>query len=437
MPDQRLGSLSQLALIHETSLDTPAGEAYLWPLHGPSEIGSDRGLIEVPIFKANFNPFASVLGIANVTGGIPTTGDFLFIGRIARVVLGLGSYTKANEAGGTKAKHRYAPATPESITCEAQFTEAPADYIRDTGIKLGGFDFASEQEGGIWYTVNATGSGRETVATTPFDATPTDDAFQTVSYLDGRIVKGSTELADVTTFGLNLRRNLQRQGAFFNPYAAGINPGKFNASGTLGIAYKDLGFYNEASAGTLLALDCMYGDRDPALGFTQWIRFQFASVRFSRGTPRPGGEEGLNINQNFRMEPSSTGFSAEYIAENIETYNIGATSFNLGVKVDGGGTVTKVLTQGAARTAAQVVTDLQASGGIAGATSDRFGGNATANTGGRPRIRSNTFGPTSSIQIDTGVANSAHTVLGFDGVTRSGILAPFLMEILNTKTTTY
>lgn len=89
-----------------------------------------------------------------------------------------------------------------------------------------------------------------------------------------------------------------------------------------------------------------------------------------------------------------------------ETYNITANTNTLKVSVDGGSEQTITLTTGAARTAAQVVTDINTA--ISGATASTF--TMEDGSGTHVRITSDTSGDGSRLAIGGGNANS---VFGF------------------------
>jgi hypothetical protein len=115
-----------------------------------------------------------------------------------------------------------------------------------------------------------------------------------------------------------------------------------------------------------------------------------------------------------------------------------ATHFQMGIKIDGGATFTVVHPQ-SAQTAAQVVTTINAFAGFAAVgIADVYPATA-AGAGQRVRVRTlNTNPATGSVQIDTAVANSTHTVVLHDNTVRASKAAQTAHAFLmNSQSTTY
>jgi hypothetical protein len=312
----------------------------------------------------------------------------------------MGGYTRVGSL------HKFRIGTPRSCQIEKVSTETPPLYVRSSGIRINSMGFTQEVAGFGRYTMNLMGSGRE--LQTSLDPTPTDDGFEAASYFNGSISKNGLALSSATAFSLTLGNAVSRQEALFNQgIASGINPGNFTIEGNLGLIYEDLDFYNQAVNEDIITLECMWTNKPIDLA-TSWLRVLINAARLSRGTPRMGGNAGLTVTQRFRGQKPLLGFLPE-VFSSVGPFNIVGPAINLGIKVDGGGTITKVLTAGATRTAAQVVADI---GSIAGGVAEVWNG--------RVRIKSSTPGALGSIAIDTTVANSAHAALGFDAVVRTG-----------------
>jgi tail tube protein len=442
--DQRSGVESALRLVEETAYGVPGTEAYDWLLGAGAPVGaSRRNFVDVPIYKGGtYFPFESIKGIAESGGAVPTIGDFGFIGRLAKNFYGTVTPTGGANYARADVFHRwYANGRPMSYMLEAGYLEATAAYIKSYGHKMGQWDITGAQEGPVTFNVTDIGSGQDAIPTSsPHDATPTDEQNGVASYLDGFVLRNGVDEGAVTGSQLTLNRNAVGSRRHYSPYLTNVIAGKWLITGRLAIAWKNEAYLADARAGTIMPLECVYGDAPVENGFTKWFRWGFAGVRFAQGDQIVGGGDPLSIDQAFRVLPVTTGFPAEIIAKVSEGltgagYNIPASS-KLGVKVDGGATVEKTITTGANRTAAQIVTDLLASGGIAGATSIRWGGSATE--GGRPAIRTTANGPLKTLQIDAATVGSVHTILGMDTVVHSGSSDPFFFEVLNpAKATDY
>lgn len=436
MPTQRLGSSSRAVFYPETTWNedpgTPVG--YVMPLRDQSGFGSSDSLIEAPIFTGNALPFGVINGLVNAEGAFPLALEFITIGHFLKTYFGSDGY--ARPGGGTTSLHHWfiptaSGAVPGSAQVQSSFQETTAQHIRNKGCRVGGFSFSQDIAGAVSYSMDMIGSGKE--ATTDLGGTVTDNGYSAASYFNGKLKKGSTSLASLAQFSLALACGLSRQDVAFNDgYAGAINQGIHSAKGRLELLFgDDLSFYNEAVNQNEVSLDCLWAN-GPLSSATRWLRVQMPTVRFARTAPRPGGSAGLLIGQDYMMIRSDNAdVAAEAFGPTLGTYNVTLTTDVLGVKIDGGATISTTLTASATKTAAQVVAELQANGSLtAVADVDEFNG--------RVRITSKTKGSSSSVQIDTAVVDSAHSLFGFDGVARTGRNdCPLLVSIYNNRTSDY
>lgn len=419
---QRLGSKSR-ALMYEESTpeqDPGAPVGYVLDTSARTDFAISRERIMAEIYRGNRQPFGSILGMVRAQGGIPQGLEYRTVGRVMKVMQGGTSGAPVATGGGYL---HYIPLSstliPGTMQVQYEWLETPAIYARAKAVKVNAMRFAFQPAGVCTYALDLMATGKD--AYTDLAGTKNEEAYVGQSYFNGFLELNAVSQAGVTNFSLALSNDLSREDVCFrNGLAGAINPGIAGAVGDLEMMFEDLNYLNQAIANSPLPLEMMWANA-PMASATQFLYIVLPQTVFDQGPLGVGGREGLRLPQAYRAEfPDSSASGANalpaFAFSNKETFNIGASSFQLGIKIDGGGTITKVLTQGATRTAAQVVADI---GAVTGGSADVWPKDALG-AGGRVRIRTNTKGVGGSVQIDTGVANSAHTALGFDGTVRTG-----------------
>lgn len=423
---QRSGTESFLVWYDQPTEDTdPVTEGYVFPLSAAESYEpAARPLLEVPLWRGNPSEVhAALQGTFNAAGDVPVNLDARFAGRWLKTTLGVGAYSKTafGAAADARYRHRFGLSAARFATLEKVSSETPALFHRASNVKINSFSLAGAQQGPAVASLNWMGKGDEVF--TQIDATPTRDSFQALSYLDGQIIKGSTVLARVvSSYDFIFNRNLQPTDAFFSAKKAGIPSGQASISGNLGLIFENYDFYNEALNANQLYQEVIYANApmDSTPGPDMWFRCIKPLTLFGKSSWKAGGAAGILVTQPYRVVPIPTpGGVAGEVMSSRGPFTITGPNVDLGIKVNGGGTITKTLTTGT-RTAAQIDTDI---GAVTGGYADVF-----AN---RVRIGTSTLGSTGSIAIDTTIGNSAHASLGFDAVVRSGADVSFMCEVVN------
>jgi hypothetical protein len=437
---QRVGAYTRIVFYPETAYGADPGSplGYVLPLAGESGFEITQPLVGVPVFKADRLPDENTYGDISAQGPIALNLDFMTLSRIFKELVGASGYSRPG--GGSTSLHRFiAPSDftgPGSCQIQSEQKQATAQFDRARGCRIGAIALRSGAEAaGATVDVNFMGNGD--VVGTDLAGTVADEANNATSYFNGRIRLDDTLLVGLTNLTLNIDPMLSRQPAAFNDgIAAAINYGKFKISGSLGLIFgldgsnpeNNKTFYNKAVNQADVKLECIWTDL-PVGTQTMWHRFRTSQARFGRRSFKPGADGGLMITQDFDVRRGGNKFAAEAIGTTKDTFNIGASTFNVGVKIDGGGTLTIALTQGAARTADQVVADLNADGPFSAVA-------LAVNFLDQILIRSKgTGGSSTSVQLDAAQVNNAHTVLGFDGTSRSGLSGvAWVLETYNSIT---
>lgn len=434
MPTQRQGHATRLIWYPEdagswnTDPGSPAG--VVAPIRQQSPFGANDSLIEAPVFMGGRLPFGIINGYVNFDRTFSFGLEYEVLPFFLHALTGPNGYSRPG--AGTNKLHRFiAPLTvgavPGSGQLQGDYQEATAEFLRNKGCLVGGFDLGSDGDGVAAYDARFLGSGSE--AQTDLAGTVTDHGYKASSYFNGNLYYDGSKRADVVSYRCGIDPMLQRQDVVFNSGVAGhINSGVINARGRLDLLYNDLSFRDEGVNQITKSIDLVIMD-GPELTCTKFMRIYILALRFARGDVPIGGNEGLVIGQDWQMVRDETAmkFAAEVISENTGPYNIVVTTGDLlAVKIDGGAPQNITLTAGAARTAAQIVTDINAT--LTGGVADVWAG--------RVRIKTNLAGTGGSVQIDA--TSTADTALGYDNVARPGLDdCPFLLEVFNARTTNY
>jgi len=427
---QRLGTASRLVLYPETTWNTDPGSpaGFVLPLYAQAGFGSQDSLIDAPIFTGDMLPFSVINGMITATGQVPLGLEYNTSGYLWKAFVGANGYLRPG--GGATTQHQFfipivAGSTPGSVQMQSEFLDGTPIYLRQKGVRVNGFNYQTNLQGVAQYTADLIGSGTE--VQTDLAGAKTNNAYSASNYFNGQVSYTSagvtTVLASMTALTFSTTANMQRQDVAFNLGIAGsLNSGNINAKAKMDLMFgnggagpsADLAYYNDAVNQVEVQLDFVWAN-GPLATCTAFKRVQLMAVRMPRVAPRPGGAAGIVYGQEGKLVRSTAAKTAgEYFLPNLGPYAIvAATSDKLGVKVDGGATLAVPLTAGAARTQAQILTDLQAFGALTAVA------NVTSFCG-RPMITSKTVGSTSSVQIDAVQATNANTVLGVDTVVRTG-----------------
>lgn len=431
---QRTGLWSQLVCIPETAWDTDPGAPlpFVLPLADAMEFNVDQPIEAAPVYVGDALPPQTVDMNLSADMSLPLALEFKTIGRLLKAYFTANGYFQPE--GATGKLHRFKIPTvvgsrPISFQLLAKHLEATAQYERATGFLWGGFSFPFMTAGRSTYTATCMGSG--TYLETSLGGAPTSDGYVPASYFNYRAVINDILVVGLTDFTIEHTNNIARTDVGGRQGKAGaITTGFYGASGSIATIYGLDGDGIESNANfnalytnkTVFPVECLWADLPGDLA-TKYLRQRFF-VRIGKPKKSVGGSAGLVQTASWQLVRSSDAkFAGEVHGNAKGPYTIPASG-NLGVKVDGGGTITVSLTAGS-RTLAQVVTELNAD--------VTFAADAVAsNFLGFLMITSKTTGSTSSIQIDGTVLNTAHTALGLPTTAYAGYSdTPLIVDLWN------
>ncbi len=407
--------------------DTGITTAYVMWQAGKPGFMHNQPVLVVPNYTGDRQTVGKVWGMRRAEGADSLNFDFLFNARIDKVFFGSGNYSRPG--GGATTLHRMSYSAgslngPGTSQLEDQFLEATAKYVRNRFIMVDSLGFKSDYQGGVKRSISFKGIGEQpqltSITSAPTSATVTDDSLsQNPTDCFNGLFFVNALAAVPEDFSINLGNGISVTPVGYNNGAGGsvifdklAGPGSLKLMMVLGGTNpeSELTFYNWANARTVIPLEVWHFDKPTGGAWTKYSRYRYAVVFEEKPPTSAGGEKDLYTEQNFEPWPNYS-WSGDIVAPAPGPYTLPATP-NLGVKVDGGSTITVALTAGS-QTAAQIATALNASG--------PFTAVAVADSpAGTLRITSKTTGTTSSIQIDGAVANTAHTAIGFNTVAQAG-----------------
>lgn len=432
--EQRIGPGSRALWVPETALgeDPATVTAVVLPLREQMGFGASDTLNDAPYFAGNRLPDDVTQGMITAEGSLPLGLEFLAIGHLLKAWVGADGYSKETIPDGYLHRFIVDPTSCAALgsgQIQSEFCGTAKEYLRDKGIRVNSFDFTFAADGtaGVDVALIGTGQQAQTDIDTVATVTIEDNGYTPTSYFNGFAKMDGVTLEGLTNFSLSMTNNISRQDAAFRDgYAAALNAGKLQISGTLELMFgdggalpeSDLTWYNKAVNQSLFAIDCAWSDLPPASA-TAWLRVQLPQNRAQRNAPRPGGEAGIVVSQEFRTVNRSATAPAEVYSTPSPTIGAG----DLVVKVDGGGGQTFTMTGGETVAEAAAIVNATATGFTA---VEMFG---------RLVLVHDTGGSTSTLQVD---ATSTVTGLNFDNTVHSGWDdCPMMVSLANSRSTDY
>lgn len=437
--EDRMGFGSRMVYYREGTegSDTGITEGRVVPLVQASGYGDTQEDTEVPVFMGDgLLPYDSIPGPVQAGGALRVGIDYEFMPEAWADFIGPDGYNRPG--GGTNTLHElFIPPDvgargSKSFQLQKEWLEGDEEYLRGRGNKASGVGYEGAQSGFAQWNLDVLGTGdmvRSDLAGTKHAST-----YEPTSYFDGLArytVDGTTsELQDLNALRCRLFNGASRREAFFmaNGMARRIRTRKINGEVEIGFPLlsggtgpeSDLNFYDHAVARKEIDLMVVQSNAPIASGqATKFMMLRFAALKFARQSPAVGGADGIDYLQRAMLRPSANAkMAAMYLLPTGGPYAITAgVNDKLGIKLDGGIAVTVTLPVGTAVTAQAIVDAIN--GAIAGA--------AELFLGKWILIWSATKGALSSVQIDTGVAQTGHALFGADNVARSGRAnCPFL-----------
>ena len=384
------------------------------------DIGHDQPFEKAPVYKGTGGLPPNVVDMNKVSELNATVGtEFKTLARNMSLFVGSAGMTKPEGATGKLFKYIIpTDVDAEPLTCQlyAKQMQTTALYERIKGMLLAGFTFPFQTAGRANYSMRFLGSGNYTK--TVLGGTPTNDAYVPASYFNYQAIINNIVAAGLTNFTVNMDNSPERIDVGGRQGLAGaIFSGYYNMSGEIGLLNTRDGSGIEANEAlhdlfegkTEFPIQCIYADGPFATASEfMWNCFWVRIVKPKRSI---GGNSAVKQNTTWELVPGGD-WPATVWCDNLGPFLVPASA-KLGIKYKGGATIPVAITAGAARTATQIVADLNGDGS--------FSTNMEADVFmGRIRLLSKLSGVVETIQIDTAQVDSCHALLGFSGTVYAG-----------------
>ena len=316
---QAIGSKGQIVIQEETTFKTDPVTPDVKKVHFISEgLKSSRNLIDSNTIQGSREASKPTLGNKDVAGDIKLELQAYMalllkaaFGSVATT--GAGPYVHTFKIG----------ASLISLLIEKGFTDI-AQYFKYNGCKVNKLGLSITAEGFQEVGLDFIGA-KETVGSTPFDATPTDLGKQSFNgFLIGTIEEGGSAIANVTGIdGLSIENNLD--GSVYVIGGAGernsLPEGKVKVSGTLKAMFENLTLYNKAINSTESSLKVIYkfGDGLGSAG-NESLELFIPELIYSPNAPVISGPQGIYVELPFTAyyENSATATTMQAILKNTQ-----------------------------------------------------------------------------------------------------------------------
>lgn len=380
---QAQGSKGQIVFQQESTFKIDPGTPDVKKLYFVSEsLSLKRPLMSSPIIHANRNPLKPIRDNIDVSGEIMTHlqayqfPSFLkaalggsrttasWAATTAKVIndlvvptAGNGYYYKCTVAGttagtqptwptvigntvvdgtvtwrceGTKAatayiKELYIASIP-SLLIEKGNTDI-AQYFKYNGNKIARISFSVKPKGYQDFTFGIVGA-KETVGSSPFDATPADAGYQPFDgFSIASILEGGSAIANVSLVdNITIENNIESGDDTYFCGGAGergvLSEGDIKVSGKIRAMFENLTLYNKAINNTESALKIVYqlGTGDGATD-NESFEFLFPELKYSPNTPLISGPQGIFVELPFEAYYDNDAFATtmQVTVKNTET----------------------------------------------------------------------------------------------------------------------
>lgn len=316
---QATGSKAVISIQKETTYKTDPVTPDMAKVNFISEtLKLSRNMIDSNTIQSGRDASKPALGNINVAGTINTELQ-AYIGRLLEAAFGslattgTGPYTHTFKVGGALS----------SYVIEKGFTDL-GQYFKYNGCKCNKMSLSVSPEGLIQTGFDFTGA-KETVGTSPFDATITDLGKQSFSAFQATILEGGSAIATVTQISsLTLENNLDG-----NVYVVGgageraaLPEGKVKVSGTLEAMFDSLTLYNKAKNSTesSLKITWTFGDGLGSVG-NESLELLIPELIYSPNAPEVSGPMGIKVSLPFEAyyENSTEATTIQAVLKNTQT----------------------------------------------------------------------------------------------------------------------
>lgn len=277
---------------YKTTPNSP--DAHVLPFLSES-LRLNRNLVSSKTIRSNRNPQAPVRGNVDVSGDI----NFELAPQYGKLFKHIfGGYS----VSGTSAPYTHTykiGALPVGMCIEKQFTDLATDkYFLYNGCRVNSFKLSAKPEGIIDCSVSIMGA-KETIGTSSFDGTATDNGHTPCDGFEGSVKRGGNALGIVTEIDLTLENALDGNTYVMDGTGQrySLPEGQAKVTGTAKILFEDDVLYALAVAHTQTTIELHFtrGAGTGAAAGAEKMSFYIDEAVFSPRSPVISGPTGLLV----------------------------------------------------------------------------------------------------------------------------------------------
>ncbi|MCW5648351.1 MAG: hypothetical protein KIS62_01260 [Ramlibacter sp.] len=307
---QAQGALARFAYVPESTWGTTPGSPSMVKL-GAAVYGEGLGGSYEELISNSISGYRDRedmrLGNLNVSGSVPFELAPLGLGTLLRYALG------ANVTTGSDAPYTHTMkvgALPVGLTIEKAFTDL-GKYFVFTGCMVDGLTFNVTADGLVTGSIDVMGKGF-TMGGTELGA-PAAVAHNPFAPFEAAVTEGGGN-AELLSFGMTLRNNLERVPGIGSRTPFAINPGKVDVTTTATIRFTSDAMLSKWMAETESSQGITFTTGDNSLAF------EFPRIKYMGDSiPRIETDQGIVVQLNARaMRDGTAGSSAVVTLTNTE-----------------------------------------------------------------------------------------------------------------------
>lgn len=315
---QATGSQSVFALFEETTFNTdpgtPDGQKLYLTNFG---LAKSQNRIDSETLVGGRGTSEPFLGNVNVSGPISTEISAQSIGTIMKHAIGSNVTTGADPYTHTMTIGDL----PTSLLFEVDYgpnISGSGRYIKYGGCRIASTDFEFPQEGACTATFNIIGA-QATPASSPLDATLTDNGHTTFSAFSAAILEGGGSIAVVKQVSFTVDNQLDESSYVIGSggVRTALPEGTARINGSLTAIFADATLMNKALGDTesSLQITLTRGDGLGSAG-NESISFEVQQLKYEPTTPSVDGPRGVEITLPFIGYLSGSDLGVEVIVKN-------------------------------------------------------------------------------------------------------------------------
>lgn len=306
------GALAKVVIGVESAFKTIATDGFVMPVSSCSVKGSKNQIIPTTI-TGNLNPVEPLDGNVSVAGQVVCPVDSIAFWYWLQLALGNPTTSGASSPWTHTFK---AGTTRPSFTLEHQFTELGSSrYFQYTGCKISSMSLSAGDDGELIATFDIVGAV-ETIATSPFDVSPTTVTMNRLKNSHLELTEGGSSLTNgkLTDMAINFNLDTSNYVIGGGGVLGSLPDGVYSVSGNLSALFEDTTLLEKALNGTESSLVLTFTASASAV-----LVLTFPEIKYTPNSPGIEGPQGIAINLPFAGYYNDNTDATSFMAELTNT----------------------------------------------------------------------------------------------------------------------